>query len=100
MRALQKLGAEVVGPAPTREKALTLLGSSESVHAAVLAINLQGETVLPVADALIARGVPFVFATGYDQGAVPAANQDVPRWEKPFEPYDLAKALPGLVRER
>lgn len=97
VRALQKLGAEVVGPIPTRDKALMLLESGASIHAAVLDINLQGKTVFPVADVLIARGVPFVFATGYDQSTVPAAYEDVPRWEKPFEAHDLAKALSGLL---
>jgi CheY-like chemotaxis protein len=97
MRALQGLGAEVVGPVPTRDKALALLASSESIDAAVLDINLQGEAVFPVADALIERGIPFVFATGYDQSAVPAAYDGVRRWEKPFEPAELAKALPGLL---
>ncbi len=55
--------------------------------------------VFPVADALREQGVPFVFATGYDESAVPEAYKDVPRWEKPFKPEDLAKALPALVQK-
>ena len=97
-QALARLGAEVVGPVPTRDKALALLASGEKIDAAVLDINLKGETVFPVADALAARGVSFVFATGYDESAVPPAYRDVPRWEKPFNPQALAKALPGLAR--
>lgn len=96
-RALDRLGAEVVGPVPDRDEALALLHSGERIDLAVLDINLHGEAVHPVADALQDRGVPFVFATGYDAAAVPAAYQDVPRWEKPFDPRDLAKALPGIV---
>src|SRR3712207_6367004 len=69
--ALQKLGAEVVGPVPTKDKALALLASEERIDAAILDINLKGQAVYPVADALAERGVPFVFATGYDQAAVP-----------------------------
>ncbi|WP_046865935.1 response regulator [Microvirga massiliensis] len=95
--SLQKLGAEVVGPVPTRDKALGLLESGERIDAAVLDINLRGETVFPVADTLIRQGVPFVFATGYDQSAVPAAYKGVPRWEKPFRPDELAKMLPWLM---
>src|ERR671910_940460 len=75
-RALQKLGAEVVGPVPTRDKALALVEAGR-VDAAVLDINLRGQTVFPVADALRERGVPFVFATGYDPSTVPAEYQDV-----------------------
>jgi CheY-like chemotaxis protein len=95
-RALQKLGAEVVGPVPTRDKALALVEAGR-VDAAVLDINLRGQTVFPVADALRERGVPFVFATGYDPSTVPAEYQDVPRWEKPFDPQVLAKMLPSVV---
>jgi len=96
-KALRKLGAEVLGPVPTSGKALTLLSSDQRIDAAVLDINLRGETVFPVADALKERGVPFVFATGYDQSSVPSAYSGVPRWEKPFDPHELVKSLPGLL---
>ncbi len=99
VRALRKLGAEVVGPVPTKEEALTLIHSGESIHAGVLDINLQGDADFSVADTLTARGVPFVFATGYDDRAIPAAYKDVPRWEKPFEPHDLALSLPTLLQK-
>ena len=95
--ALQKFGVQVVGPVPTSQKALALL-ADRPLDAAVLDINLRGEMVYPVADALSERGVPFVFATGYDAAAVPNAYRDVPRWEKPFTAEDLAKALPGVFK--
>src|ERR687884_246780 len=69
-RMLKKAGAEVLGPVPTRDEALGLLRTAERVDAAVLDINLRGEMVYPVADALRERGVPFIFATGYDQSSV------------------------------
>src|SRR3712207_5263467 len=94
-KALRTLGAEVVGPVPTREEALAII-SGQEVHLAVLDINLQDQMVYPVADALRDRGVPFVFATGYDARAVAEGYLDVPRWEKPFEPDKLAGALAGL----
>ena len=96
-RALKKLGAEVLGPVPTKDKALALVSSDQPIDAAVLDINLRRETVFPVADALRQQGVPFVFATGYAQGSVPAAYEGVPRWEKPFDPQELVKALPSLL---
>ena len=97
-QALRKLGAEIVGPVPTLDKALALL-AAEPIDAAVLDINLKGQTVYPVADALIERGVPFVFATGYSQAEVPPTYRDVPRWEKPFNPQDLAKVLPWIAQK-
>ena len=96
--ALQKLGAEVVGPVPTKDKALALLASEETIDAAVLDINLKGQAVYPVADALAERGVPFVFATGYDVATLPPDYQRVPLWEKPFKPENLAQALPSLMQ--
>ena len=62
-QVLEKAGAAVVGPAPTREAALALL-TSERVDIAVLDIELHGELVFPVADYLRARAIPFIFATG------------------------------------
>ena len=95
-QALQKLGAQVIGPVPTPDKALALL-TDKPVDAAILDINLKGRMVFPVADALREQGIPFVFATGYDAAAVPETYKDVPRWEKPFDPAALASALPSLV---
>ena len=97
VRILEKLGAHVVGPVPSKDRALALL-ERDRVDAAILDINLQGEAVYPLADALLERDIPFVFATGYDQSVVPAAYGNVRRWEKPFEPEELARALPGLMR--
>lgn len=97
-RAITKLGGEVIGPVPTKELALDLLASTETVDAAVLDINLRGEVVYPVADALVKRGIPFVFATGYDVGSVVGSYAHVPRWEKPFNHTDLARALAALMR--
>ena len=92
-RALEDLGVEVVGPMPTRAKALAWLASGERVDVAVLDVNLRDEPVFPVADALARQGIPFVFATGYEASAIPSAYRGVPRWQKPFDPHELAKAI-------
>ncbi|WP_243369272.1 response regulator [Microvirga solisilvae] len=97
-KALEKLGAEVIGPIPETDNALALLSSDERIDAAILDINLRGKEIFPVADALIARRIPVVFATGYDASSVPPAYAAIPRWEKPFNPDVLAQALPGIVR--
>lgn len=96
-RALIRLRAEVVGPVPTLAEALALLDSAR-VDAAVLDVNLRGEMAFPVVDALRARGIPFVFATGYNQAVLPSEYAAVPRWQKPFDPEALARALPSLMR--
>jgi len=96
-RALAGLGAVVLGPVASRAEALSLVQRAERMDAAVLDINLQGEGAFAVADALVERGVPFMFATGYDQAVLPERLRHVCRWEKPFVPERLAASLIDLI---
>jgi DNA-binding response OmpR family regulator len=67
------------------------------ISAAVLDINLGGERVTPVADALARLGVPFLFATGYGEGCDRGGHDAALILHKPFEPYDLVTAIRALV---
>jgi CheY-like chemotaxis protein len=88
--SLESLGAEVIGPAASVEEALSLLDTNGGrLDGAVLDINLHNERVYPVADVLTARGIPFVFTTGYDAAAVPTAYAWAPRCEKPVDKTQL-----------
>ncbi len=91
--ALEDAGAHVLGPAPTVDAALRLLADGAAPDAAILDVNLGGERSFPVADALAARGVPFVFATGYDAWALPLAYQGAQRCEKPVDMRAVRHAL-------
>lgn len=97
-RALGQLGGQVVGPVPSRDMALDLLAGGRRVDLAVLDINLEGEEVYPVAERLEGMGIRFLFATGYDAVSLPERFRDLPLWEKPFDPYDLVRALPQIGR--
>ncbi len=55
VRHLAQAGAAVVGPVPTVADALAAVEGG-GIDAAVLDINLRGDLVYPVADALLARG--------------------------------------------
>ena len=108
-RALEDAGAEVIGPMPSVDTALATLKAEQEVHGAVLDINLGGQMVFPVADALALRGVPFVFATGYQKEVVPSHYGFVTRCEKPVSMSDVANAIgeamfafldPGTRRRR
>lgn len=94
-RQFQREGATVLGPASNVPDALELVRSSPQIDAAVLDVNLQGEMVFPVADALARRGVPFVFATGYDPVVIPPEHGKVRHCSKPVDPMRLAEALFG-----
>ena len=92
-RAFTAAGATVVGPAATLTDALKLIASSGTLDGAVLDINLQGEMVYPVADALMTRGVAFVFSTGYDGDVIPARYDGYARCEKPISPEQVGQTL-------
>ncbi|MGU3362955.1 response regulator [Methylobacterium sp. M6A4_1b] len=63
-QALEEAGATVLGPAPSVRAALDLLESGPAPDVATVDVNLGGEMAYPVAEALLARGVPFLFTTG------------------------------------
>jgi DNA-binding NtrC family response regulator len=84
------------GTADTVATALALIDAG-GVDAAILDVNLRGgETSFPIADALAAKGIPFVFATGGSQDSVAEAYRDRPTLAKPFTMDGVAKALAAL----
>jgi len=96
--ALEELGCRVVGPAPTAARALELVAEGLP-DVAVLDIDLQGKSSAPVAEVLVARGVPFLFLTGYESAALlPAKFQSWTRLSKPVDPEELARALEGEIQ--
>jgi CheY-like chemotaxis protein len=91
---LADLGTTVVGPAARIDEALALARSAE-IDLAALDLNLGGEPVYPVAEALAERSIPFVFMTGYGQLGIAEAWRGRPSIAKPFRPSQLA----GFLRE-
>ncbi|MBM6594126.1 response regulator [Microvirga pudoricolor] len=89
----EQSGAVVIGPVGSVEGALKLVAATDRIDAAVLDLNLRGEMSFPIADALQARNVPFVFATGYDGAAIPQRYAGIVRCEKPVAPRKLAEVL-------
>jgi CheY-like chemotaxis protein len=99
VRILAEAGCKVIGPAARLEKALQL-ARAETLDAAILDVNLGGEAVYPVADALKARGVPFFFATGYAQSTIPPKEHaEIQRIDKPVDGRQLVAALRRALSE-
>ena len=95
---LEAAGALVLGPASSVESALTTV-EQDGPLAAVLDVELCGELVTPVADALRARGVPFVFTTGYDSTMLPEQYLAVPRCMKPAPADEVLTLLCSVLAQ-
>jgi CheY-like chemotaxis protein len=94
--ALHREGSQVIGPAGNLRQAMQL-AEGDAVDAAILDVNLAGEPVFPVAKLLLARRIPFVFATAYSgtDEIYPAEVRAAPRLSKP---YTISQALTLLQR--
>jgi CheY-like chemotaxis protein len=97
---LEDGGAQVVGPAPTIEDALILIEAhGAALDRAMLDVNLRGEKVFPVADALMKLAVPIVFCTGYEDAVLPRAFAGAARLTKPLDHTALFAALASTSKE-
>lgn len=93
---LMDLGHTVVAVA-TRLDTAEELAEREAVDVAVLDLNLDGVASYSVAERLTARGIPFLFITGYDERGVAPAFHHVPLLRKPFRLDVFAAALNEAV---
>jgi DNA-binding response OmpR family regulator len=93
---LSDFGCEVVGPiirlAPALEAA-----QREQVDFAILDVNLAGEAVFPVADALNSRKIPIVFSTGYGTSDLEGRYKEFPTLAKPYDVDELRRVLSTVV---
>ncbi|WP_426123041.1 response regulator [Pararhizobium sp. PWRC1-1] len=89
---LIEMGHEVVGPAIRIVEALKFARQAD-LDFAVLDVNVAGSQSFPVADVLLARAIPFVFATGYGAEGFLDRYRDHPTLRKPYEPRELQRAI-------
>lgn len=92
---LADLGYELAGTAATLAQALELAKAAD-LDGAILDLSLGGEKSLPVADALAARDIPYMFASGYGRSGLEEAYADRPLLRKPFDFEELEAALKAL----
>lgn len=95
---LRDVGADVIGPAASLPEAMRLAGDSEHIDAAVLNIDLGGVLVFPLADELQARGVSFLFLTGYGDSTIPDQYAAIPCCRKPTGAACVLDELNVLLR--
>lgn len=90
---LEDMGCTPVGPASNIDEGEALARDEAALDAALLDVNVAGRQVFPVAAALKARGVPFVFSTGYGEGGLPDEWRGNPTIQKPFTEAAIRDAL-------
>ena len=94
---LTAIGFHVVGPFGKVSDAIEVI-DRERLRAAVLDVNLRGETIYSLADALTGWGVPLVFVTGYGPEAIDTRFANVPVLQKPVDSAALRRVLNGVRR--
>lgn len=94
--SLHAAGADVAGPVPDAQQALAAI-DTDTLDAAVLDVNLKGDTVYAVADRLSACGIPYLFATGEVEIANRSDYRSRPKLEKPILGDELLRAVGKLV---
>jgi CheY-like chemotaxis protein len=94
---LHDLGCTVVGTVARFDDALKRATDGPAFDVALLDVNLNGKQTFPIAELLAARGMRFIFATGYGESILPQSLQGGPILQKPFELAALEKALRRAV---
>ena len=91
---LRAAGHSILGPFKDLAQAIAAT-RREQFDLAILDINLNGEAVYPLADELLARGIPFLFLSGYVE--LPERFRASPRVSKPHNPAALIRTIQRMV---
>jgi two-component SAPR family response regulator len=89
---LVDLGFSIIGPFTRISDAMKVVGK-ETFQAAILDINVRGDMVYDLADAVLARNIPIVFVTGYSAEAIEERFKTIPVLQKPVDRSALERAL-------
>jgi CheY-like chemotaxis protein len=90
---LRSAGCAIIGPFSALEPARTMAARREPIDLAILDTNLNGQMVYPLADDLLAWGIPVIFLTGYEKASLPVRFRVVPQVSKPYDPAALIKEI-------
>lgn len=93
---IEELGHVVVAEAGSLEDAVRV-ASDAAFDIAILDINLGGSKSTPVAEVLVKRALPFIFASGYGEDGLPEDFKDRPMLRKPFQLDALDRAVQTVL---
>jgi CheY-like chemotaxis protein len=91
---LAEFGYPVAGVVSHLDDAMT---READYDLALLDVHINGRNVFDFADQLAARGIPFIFATGYGERGIPERHRGSPVLQKPFQPADLKRVLDDMA---
>lgn len=94
---LRGAGAEVIGPVDTLPRAIRAAQECDSLHCALLDIDLQGIAVFPLAAQLQAEGIPMIFLTGAGCDAIPEELAEILCIGKPIGPRRVMEEICALI---
>jgi len=98
--SLRELGCEVVGPVATVAE-VERFAERPDLDGAVLDVNLRGAKVFGALPALLARGLPVLLSSGYDEALLfPQEFRSLPVLVKPYDASKLGAALNALFGSR
>lgn len=89
---LQDIGCEHVELVPRFAEGMQAAESGD-FDLALLDVNLDGVSSFPIADRLISRNIPLVFATGYGSVGMDLRYAHIPTLQKPFFFSDLERVV-------
>ncbi len=94
---LEELGYKVAAEAGDITEAMRLAQATQ-FDIAILDVNVNGKVITPVAEVVLLRGLPFVFATGYGAQGLPEKFRDRPTIQKPFQIETLARTIEATLK--
>jgi len=89
--ALRDMGCDVVFAGAVAEA--SLLARVEEIDCAFLDVKIGNETVIPVADILTQRHIPFVFSSNYGRELLPGRYRNHVMLPKPYFPDDISNVF-------
>jgi len=99
-RALRSLGVIVAGPVGHINDALRIVDDGHILDGAVLDVNIGDETIDPIVERLRARGVPMLFASGYDKTTLGPEYRGDLFFAKPLDIAAMIRGLAGLIGDK
>jgi CheY-like chemotaxis protein len=95
---LEELGYSLAGVVSRLDEAMKRAGDG-TFDLAILDVHVNGKDIFPFAEELVGHGIPFLFATGYGERAIPDHLRGHPTLQKPFRPDELAAIIGKLTSQ-